>query len=201
MSLFSFFSSHDQPVDALELMQQDHRRFLTLFDQLHETTRRGESVRTRLFASLKRQLVAHEFMEEQVIYPALRQHSAAKDLILESLQEHHAADLLVQELTRLPVSSEAWGPKCHVLGEGIKHHIHEEEQKMFVQARALLGTKELLRLGAIMARKRQQRLDAQQARSQEGRRQSNPAHPAKGPRSAQARAGRPAQRRRLARSR
>jgi hemerythrin superfamily protein len=122
MFRFHFLSSSDHERDALELMRRDHHRIEDLLVQLDQTTSRGEVMRGRLFTALKQQLVAHEFMEEQVIYPALRRHPKAKGLILESLQEHHVADLLVQELMRMPCRSEEWGVGSEMPRCGGGHH-------------------------------------------------------------------------------
>ena len=63
--------------------------------------------------------------------------------MLEGFQEHHVADLVLNELNALARSDEQWGAKFKVLKESIAHHIQEEERQMFRIARAVLSRDEL----------------------------------------------------------
>jgi hemerythrin-like domain-containing protein len=99
---------------------------------------------------LTKGLTVHEAIEEKILYPALEPHAEAHDLVLESFQEHHVADILIKELHELKKSDEQWGAKFKVLQENIEHHITEEERKMFPVARGVLAREELLALGARM---------------------------------------------------
>ncbi|MEN3337477.1 MAG: hypothetical protein V7647_1153 [Acidobacteriota bacterium] len=139
-------------MDAIELLEADHRRMEDLLAQGEETTERGVKVRTELLRTLTRELNAHELIEEKVLYPALQSHPQAKDIVLEGYQEHHVADLIVQELHGLARSDEQWGPKFKVLKENIEHHIKEEEGEMFRTARGIFSREELQQLGAVMAK-------------------------------------------------
>lgn len=66
------------------------------------------------------------------------------------------ADVVVEELTELPVTDEMWGAKAKVLKENLEHHIEEEEGDLFATARALLDKDELDEIGTKMdARKRE----------------------------------------------
>jgi hemerythrin-like domain-containing protein len=138
--------------DAIELLETDHRRMEALLAQGDETTARGVKTRTELLNTLTRELNAHELIEEKVLYPALQSHPQAKDIVLEGYQEHHVADLIVQELHRLARNDEQWGPKFKVLKENIEHHIKEEEGEMFRTARGIFSREELQQLGALMAK-------------------------------------------------
>jgi hemerythrin-like domain-containing protein len=138
--------------DALSLLEKDHRRFERLLKQGEETTENAVKGRTELLKTITTDLNLHELIEEKILYPALKRHPAAKDIVLESFQEHHVADVIVGELQRLTVSAEQWGAKFKVLKENIEHHIKEEEGEMWRTARAVFSQDELRQLGARMAR-------------------------------------------------
>lgn len=138
--------------DALSLLEKDHRRFEQLLKQGEETTENAIKGRTQLLKTITTELNLHELIEETVLYPALKLHPQAKDIVLESFQEHHVADVIVNELQNLPVSDEKWGAKFKVLQENIEHHIQEEEGEMWRTARAVFSREELQQLGARMAR-------------------------------------------------
>jgi hypothetical protein len=137
-------------IDAIELLENDHRRLEDLLKKGEETTARAVKGRTELLDTLTIELNAHELIEEKILYPALKPHSEAKDIVLEGYQEHHVADVLVKELHGMARSDERWGPKLKVLKESIEHHIGEEEGEMFRTARSVLSRAELEELGARM---------------------------------------------------
>ena len=55
------------------------------------------------------------------------------------------------EMRELPVSDETWTAKFTVMKENLEHHIEEEEDEMFSQARRVFELKELDELGDRMA--------------------------------------------------
>ena len=139
------------PHDPIEMLERDHRRLEELFEKGEKTTERAAKGRMALLDTLKAELEMHELMEEKVLYPALKSHREAREIVLEGYQEHHVADLLVKELERLPPTDERWGAKFKVLKENLEHHIEEEEGEMFRTARAVLGREQLQSLGVRMA--------------------------------------------------
>lgn len=136
--------------DAIGLLKRDHRRLEALLKRGENTTARTTNVRDDLLETITTELNAHELIEEKVLYPALKTHAKAKDIVLEGYQEHHVADVLVKELHTLARTDERWGAKFKVLKENIEHHIEEEEGDMFKKARSLLTREELTRLGTRM---------------------------------------------------
>ena len=135
-------------MNAIDLLTKDHKHLKTLLARA--ATAKGEERREELIETLRSELVAHERMEEEVFYPPLRDNSKTHDIVLEGYQEHHVADLILDELLELPADSEMWQPKVKVLQENIEHHIEEEEGEMFKKARKILSDEELEQLGARM---------------------------------------------------
>jgi hypothetical protein len=136
--------------DPFVLLETDHRRFEKLLKNGEETTERAVRRRTQLLETLIGELNVHELIEEKVLYPALKSHPQARDIVLEGYQEHHVADVIVKELHALATDDETWGAKFKVLKESLEHHIGEEEKKMFRTARAILSRDELNDLGSRM---------------------------------------------------
>jgi hemerythrin-like domain-containing protein len=137
-------------MDAIALLEADHKKVKRLLAELDSTTERGVKTRTELFATIKGELTLHEIVEEEIFYPELKAHPRAQDIVLEGYQEHHVVDLLMGELEALDVSDETWGAKATVMKENIEHHIEEEEGEMFRQARQVFDAAELDDLGAQM---------------------------------------------------
>jgi hemerythrin-like domain-containing protein len=146
----SIVSGSGSKPDAVELLEREHRRFEKLLKQGEETTEQARAGRREVLATLVSELNAHELMEEKVLYPALRAHPQAREVVLEGFEEHHVADLIVNELRDVATSDEAWGAKFKVLKENIEHHIKEEEGNMFRLARGIFSREELRLLAARM---------------------------------------------------
>ena len=138
-------------MDVLTLLREDHDRVKRLLEEGEKTTERGEKTRTELFTRLKDMLTAHEAMEEEVLYPALKTHPKAKELTLEAYEEHHVVDMVLEELENTPVDDEQWGAKFTVAKENIEHHIEEEEGEMFRHIREIFSTDEREAMAAKMA--------------------------------------------------
>jgi hemerythrin-like domain-containing protein len=141
-------------MDAIELLTQDHEKVRKLLEQLDATTERGVKTRQELFAKIKQALTVHETIEEEIFYPALKEHPKATEIVLEGYEEHHVVDTIMGEMEQLPFDDEAWGAKATVMKENIEHHIEEEEGEMFETARQVFDKDELRQLGEqMMARK------------------------------------------------
>jgi hemerythrin-like domain-containing protein len=138
------------PHDAVKLLEKDHRRFERLMKEGEETTSRASTRRRDILGTLAAEIAAHERKEEKLLYPALKRHRDARDIVLEGYQEHHVADVLIGELKNLDPADERWGAKFKVLKESLDHHIEEEEGHMFRTARSALGRDKLEELGRRM---------------------------------------------------
>jgi hemerythrin superfamily protein len=134
-------------MDALDLIKQDHKRLRKL---LEETLEAEGSQREQRLDHLRTELVAHERMEEEVLYPRLRDEKKAHERVLEGYEEHHVADVLLDELLDVPPETDLWKAKVKVLKENVEHHMHAEEDQLFKGARAVLDRAELNRLGERM---------------------------------------------------
>jgi len=143
-------------MDALTLLKKDHDKVKTLLKDLESTTERGVKTREELFSRIKTELTVHEIIEEEIFYPALKEHPKAKDIVLEAYEEHNVVDTLMGELETLSVEDETWGPKAKVMSENIEHHIEEEEGEMFQKARQVFERDELEELGKAMEERKTQ---------------------------------------------
>jgi hemerythrin-like domain-containing protein len=143
-------------VDALKLLKDDHDQVKALLDKLDETTERAEKGRSEGFAKLKGMLQVHEAIEEEILYPALKEFAKTKDITLEAYEEHHVVDVIVGELEVTPVDDEQWAAKFTVVKENLEHHIEEEEGEMFKQARQVMDDNQLGELGDRMAARKEE---------------------------------------------
>ena len=146
-------------MDAIALLKQDHKLVKDLLEQLAESTTRAVKKRSDLLRQIHANLKAHTTIEEEIFYPAFKAAGKKEEekMYFEALEEHRAAeDLVLPDLMKTNPATEQFSGRAKVLKELIEHHIEEEEQEMFKDAKKLLSKAELNELGAQMeARKAQ----------------------------------------------
>lgn len=118
------------PADAIALLEQDHREAEAFFTQFEEDEEgKGELARKICLA-----LTVHATLEEAIFYPAARE-AEASELLDEAEVEHAAAKQMITEIERMRTRDRLFNAKVKVLGEYVKHHIQEEENKLFPAVR------------------------------------------------------------------
>ena len=137
-------------MDAMTLLKEDHQKVKKMLAELESTTERGVKTREELFTKVKQELVVHEAIEEEIFYPALKDHPKTKEIALEGYEEHHVVDTVMAEIEGVAYDDEKWGAKFTVMKENLEHHIEEEEGEMFKQARQVFDDAELEDLGNRM---------------------------------------------------
>lgn len=131
---------------ATELLQKQHREIEQHLERLETAGSEDEKAIRETLASL---LVAHTVIEEEIFYPAVRQH--APDLTQEALEEHALADYeLARELGTKPGDATSRA-KATVLADVVVRHIRKEEAEMFRKADAAITNQELAELGDRMS--------------------------------------------------
>src|SRR6266576_999453 len=106
-------------MDALSLLKADHDKVKKMLSDLDSTTERGVKTREELFTKVKQELQIHEAIEEEIFYPALKEHPKAKELVLEAYEEHNVVDMVMAQIESVPVEDETWGAKLTVMKENV----------------------------------------------------------------------------------
>jgi hemerythrin superfamily protein len=131
-------------MDALELLQQDHKEVKDLFEQIEDAE--DSKQQKQLFKQIKKELETHARIEETVFYPEMEEHEELKDMVLESYEEHKQVKTLLREMDRS--NGDKFKAKLKVLKDNVEHHAEEEEEgKMFPQVRKLVDKATLVQLG------------------------------------------------------
>ena len=137
--------------DAIVLLKDEHRLIRKTFRAFENAGDRAYATKGRLVDRMVELLTIHTYIENEVMYPRVRELlPEVEDDVLESYEEHHVADVLVVELAGMKPDNERFTAKATVLIENVRHHIEEEEQEWFPQVREGLGRKVLQQLGAEM---------------------------------------------------
>jgi len=145
-------------MDCLDLLIADHNRFRGTFKRFQEA-QEAENVAemSSLSNLLAQDLVIHTTIEEEIFYTAT--HDLSEEIgetIDEGLQEHHVADVLVEEMKPLQAGDPEWVAKMTVLIESVEHHIDEEEAELFPSVRSATDADFRENLGQKMDHRRSQ---------------------------------------------
>ena len=135
-------------MDAITLLKADHKTVEQLFKRFEKLGEGATTQKREIVDSIIEELSIHASIEEQVLYPAIREAmEAAEDLVLEALEEHHIVKWTLSELEGMPANAERFDAKVAVLMESVRHHVKEEEEELFPQVREVLKRKALAELG------------------------------------------------------
>jgi hemerythrin superfamily protein len=130
-------ATHGNTIDARAtlitlMLREDHQKVKQLFNQFKESTNTNEKL--DIVKAAITALEVHATLEEELIYPAWKEHVDEQSLTDEAFAEHHVAHLLIKELKNTNPEDESYLAKFTTLSEHVTHHIEEEEGKMFRQA-------------------------------------------------------------------
>ncbi|PWC59760.1 hemerythrin [Azospirillum sp. TSH7] len=129
--------------DIFARIKTDHDTIRSLLDKTEKANGSGRAV----FEELQRELWAHSKVEEGVFYASLKKAKEAKSETVEGLNEHHLINGLLDELNAMKTTDSGWKEKLQVLGELVRHHLDEEEEELFEEARDVLDDDRAAELG------------------------------------------------------
>ena len=135
--------------DVVDLLSADHREFERIFQQLEGL--RGatdeQSVRRKreLVDEVTIGLVKHSVAEETQVYPEV-QKKIDKEEAKHSKEEHAEAEKTMKRLERMDADDAEFDTAVAELIQEIRHHVQEEEGRMFVELRAAVPRAELVEM-------------------------------------------------------
>lgn len=133
-------------MDIFDRIKTDHDTLRAMLERIEGADKES---RRAIFNEFQRELWAHGKVEEAVFYASLTQHREAKAEAMEGLNEHHMINGLAEELNAMRSDDGAWTAKMQVLGELLRHHLEEEEDELFEEARDALEDARAAELGSI----------------------------------------------------
>jgi hypothetical protein len=123
--------------DAVALLTDDHKTVQKLFKDYEKLVQNDadDEEKAALAKQICTELVIHAQIEEEIFYPAVREAIDDADLLDEAEVEHASAKDLIAQLSTMAPRDELYDAKVTVLGEYVNHHISEEQDEMFPQAK------------------------------------------------------------------
>lgn len=140
--------------DAIALLKADHREVEGWFDEFEKTNSGGK--KQKLADKICKALTIHAEIEEEIFYPACREAGVEDNMMDEADVEHDGAKKLIAQIENGKAGDDHWDAKVTVLGEMIKHHVKEEEQRDGMFAKAKKADLDLDALGEDMAARKKE---------------------------------------------
>jgi hemerythrin-like domain-containing protein len=147
-------SATAKTLDAIALLKKDHDEVKAMFKEYEDLGDRAYVAKKKLAEKICLELTKHAIAEEEIFYPAVRADvDDADDMVDEATVEHASAKDLIAQIHSMDPKDDLYDAKVKVLGEYIDHHVKEEENEMFPEARKALDV-DWIELGErIQARK------------------------------------------------
>jgi hypothetical protein len=157
--------SKEEDIDALSTLKEDHDKVKKMLQQLEKTTERGVKTREELFSKVKQQLEVHETIEEEIFYPALKDHPKPKRSPWRPTKSTTSWTRSWPRSRASPTTTRPGGAKFKVMKENLEHHIEEDEGEMINQAKQVFDRDEMDQLGESMMALKQELVRQQAAPS------------------------------------
>ncbi|SAL30717.1 cation-binding protein [Caballeronia turbans] len=140
-----------RPIDALDVLEADHRAIEQLFDAFERAERNDFERKNTLAQRACELLTIHAIVEEEMLYPAAQEALGADQRIDvdEAYVEHFLVKTLIERFASLKAGDDGFDATFKVLKENATHHIEEEETTLFPEVRRT--QMDLVALGARMA--------------------------------------------------
>ncbi len=134
--------------DAISLLVRDHRAVEELFEDFEQLGADQTSQRRRVVDTIIEELSVHAAIEEQELYPFLRQEApGGGEMADEGLEEHEEAKQLLSSLRQMSADDAGFDSTVAQLITDVRHHVEEEENQFFPQLREVTGADQLVELG------------------------------------------------------
>ena len=137
-------------MDALDLLEQQHRDVAGLIEDLAEETSPGG--RTALVTRLVRAIEAHSRVEERCFYPVFRARIGDGGRLYEVFEHHALLRFAAVNLQRTRATDLRFEARLEMVRELSQRHAEAEEDWAFPKAKRNLSDEELDQIGVDVAR-------------------------------------------------
>ena len=133
--------------DATVLLDEDHNAVMRLFEQ-YKSAHDGNRQEV-LASSICQELLVHMQIEDEIFYPAFQKATGDMALLKDAQKEHAEAREMIAK-----IQADRRNAKLMLeLEDAILHHVNDEREKMFPEARKAQGMDLMALADQLEARK------------------------------------------------
>lgn len=141
-------------MDIYSILKNDHEEVKSLLNELIALDEE-DSYRGVLVTQIEQALVPHARAEESVFYNSIRALSDQSE-VMHSYKEHMEAETLLRGLQFKEGVKMDWKSTAIKLKEALEHHIQEEENKIFAEARKIFSDDDARMMGEAFVSMKEQ---------------------------------------------
>jgi hemerythrin superfamily protein len=120
--------------DILAQLKDDHKKVKKAYKQFEKLDVEDDAQECEsIVQQVLDDLTLHAALEEEFLYPAVKELIAEPDLIEEAEVEHESMHNMIDQLRDMSAGDEKYAARFTVLCEYVLHHVKEEEGEMFPQ--------------------------------------------------------------------
>jgi hemerythrin superfamily protein len=146
------FLRGEDTMNIYDALSKDHRLFESQLDRLVAASKADNDQWKSTLDELRRGVIAHAHAEEAVFYNALREANESKGLVMHSYAEHAMAEGEMRTLGAAKMVDANWTSLMEKLSKDLRHHIEEEESRVYEAARKVFNEQEAQQIGAAFER-------------------------------------------------
>lgn len=141
-------SSQQNSQDIFSVLTAHHDIQRQLCDKINSELPNLDKAK-KTYQKLDIELKAHAAAEERHLYVPAMQYDDGLDLSRHAIAEHHEMDELMATLNDGRTSDDNWQKTCVELIDKVRHHLKEEENEFFKDAKKILDKDTQNRLGVL----------------------------------------------------
>ena len=122
-----------QQDDATVLLDEDHNEVIRMFEQYKSA--KDPSKQKVLARQICQELLVHMQIEDEIFYPAFIEATGDQELLKDAQKEHREARELITKIKAEPRNAKLMLELEHA----ILHHVNDEREEMFPEARRTKG--------------------------------------------------------------
>jgi hypothetical protein len=124
-------------MDIYKRLEKDHDKQREMIDAV-KSSKPGSNKRAELWTDLKVELEAHASAEEQAFYSKLMAEPEGTDDTRHAVEEHQQMHEMIEKLDAMDQGADVWGSLFGKLAHKVIHHVDEEEEEFFPDAKDTL---------------------------------------------------------------
>lgn len=145
--------------DIFTVIKNDHDKAKDIMADIMVTNDIEE--RLDLLDELKQEILLHAKTEEATFYRRMKQEDKEmREEMDHAKKEHETVEKFFREIGRLDPELGEWFVKFGQIRQALEHHMMEEEEEIFPEARKMLDRQEALQLGQDMMDAKMERKSA-----------------------------------------
>jgi len=139
------------------LLRNDHDALKALFNRFTKPADgRNQNGKKELLEEIRREILIHGQMEQEIFYPALSGTAStrAAELVSMAEEEHRSIEKVLHELSAMSGPDKAFEARVSAMMNDVLAHIDKEEEEIFEEARKNISEQRLEELGLEMEQRR-----------------------------------------------